>query len=120
MKRWLFVFVVPVLGAAFFAVLIQVFTLPAVTRSPPLRWQGHLVAHRCGAAFGPFIGAVAGEEARQATRNLAETEGIFGGYSSGANLAAALQLLNGKYKGKSVCITLNDSGLKYLSTDLWQ
>ena len=30
------------------------------------------------------------------------------------------QLLNGKYAGKSVCITLNDSGLKYLSTDLWR
>jgi cysteine synthase A len=60
------------------------------------------------------------EEARLCSHRLAKEEGLFTGFSSGANLAAALQLLNGKFAGKSICITLNDSGLKYVSTDLWQ
>lgn len=63
---------------------------------------------------------VSDEDALICSRRLAKEEGLFTGFSSGANLAAALQLLNGQYSGKSVCITLNDSGLKYLSTDLWQ
>ena len=59
------------------------------------------------------------EEAILAARRLAETEGIFAGFSSGANVAAAVQLLNGVYKGGTVVTLMNDSGLKYLSTDLW-
>ncbi|MGZ9812599.1 PLP-dependent cysteine synthase family protein [Pseudoroseicyclus sp. H15] len=63
--------------------------------------------------------AVTGEEARTAARTLAREEGIFGGYSSGANLAAALKLLEGPEKGGRIGIVICDSGLKYLSTDLW-
>ena len=37
--------------------------------------------------------AVTDEEAIQAARLLARKEGIFAGFSSGANLAAAIQLL---------------------------
>jgi cysteine synthase A len=59
------------------------------------------------------------EETVEACHELARTEGIFAGFSSGANLAAAMQLLRGELKGKRVVITINDSGLKYLSTDLW-
>jgi len=59
-------------------------------------------------------------EATRATRDLARYEGIFAGFSSGANIAAALRLLSGIEKGKTVALTINDSGLKYLSTDLWQ
>jgi cysteine synthase A len=62
---------------------------------------------------------VSDEEAIGASRRLAREEGIFAGFSSGANLAAALQLLRGSIKGKTVVITICDSGLKYLSTDLW-
>lgn len=62
---------------------------------------------------------VSDEEARLCSHRLAKEEGLFTGYSSGANVAAALQLLGGPLAGKSICITLNDSGLKYLSTDLW-
>jgi cysteine synthase A len=47
-------------------------------------------------------------------------EGIFGGYSAGANLAGAVQLLKGPEKGGCVAIVICDSGLKYLSTDLWE
>ncbi|MCY3831803.1 MAG: cysteine synthase family protein [Chloroflexi bacterium] len=53
------------------------------------------------------------------TRRLAKEEGLFAGFSSGANLAAALQLLAGAHRGGRVAILLCDSGLKYLSTDLW-
>jgi cysteine synthase A len=52
-------------------------------------------------------------------RRLAKEEGIFAGFSSGANVAAAAQLLQGAYRGKTVFVMMCDSGLKYLSTDLW-
>jgi cysteine synthase A len=52
-------------------------------------------------------------------RRLAREEGLFSGFSSGANVAAAFQLLETSFKGKTVAVILCDSGLKYLSTDLW-
>jgi cysteine synthase A len=58
---------------------------------------------------------VTDKEAIDAARRLAREEGIFAGYSSGANIAAALKLL----PGRRVVTIVNDSGLKYLSTDLW-
>jgi cysteine synthase A len=62
---------------------------------------------------------VSGDEARETARLLARTEGIFGGYSGGANVAAALDLLRGRERGGVVALVIPDSGLKYLSTDLW-
>jgi cysteine synthase A len=59
------------------------------------------------------------EEAIRTARDLAQQEGIFAGFSSGANVAAARALLKGPLKGKVVATMINDSGLKYLSTDLW-
>jgi len=53
-------------------------------------------------------------------RRLAREEGIFGGFSSGANVAAALELLRGPCRGNTVVVLICDSGLKYLSTDLWE
>ena len=50
---------------------------------------------------------------------LPQTEGIFAGFSSGANVAAALQLLAGEMAGRTVAVVICDSGLKYLSTSLW-
>lgn len=38
---------------------------------------------------------------------------------SGAVVAAAIQLLSGPERGGTVAVVLADSGLKYLSTDLW-
>jgi cysteine synthase A len=63
---------------------------------------------------------VSDDEAIQAARRLAREEGIFAGFSSGANVAAALTLLSTTHKGKTVAVLINDSGLKYLSTDLWE
>ena len=62
---------------------------------------------------------VSDAEARTMTRRLAKEEGLFAGFSSGANLAAAMQLLAGPHRGGRVAILLPDSGLKYLSADLW-
>ena len=58
-------------------------------------------------------------EAIAAARLLARTEGIFAGFSSGANVAAALRLLEGPCQGGTIAVLICDSGLKYLSTDLW-
>ena len=62
---------------------------------------------------------VCDEDALDMARRLAREEGLFAGFSSGANLAAALQLLATKHRGGRIAILLPDSGLKYLSTDLW-
>jgi cysteine synthase A len=58
-------------------------------------------------------------EAIRTARRLAKQEGIFAGFSSGANVAAALRLLEGECRGNTIVVLLCDSGLKYLSTDLW-
>lgn len=63
---------------------------------------------------------VSDEAAIHAARRLAKEEGIFAGFSSGANLAAALQLVQGPLQGKTAVIIICDSGLKYLSTELWK
>ena len=62
---------------------------------------------------------VSGTEATLTARALAAEEGIFGGFSAGANVAAAIQLLQGDMRGKAIAVIICDSGLKYLSTDLW-
>ena len=64
---------------------------------------------------------VTDEEAIRWARELGRVEGIFGGFSSGANLAAAMRLLEQSQSGDParVVFLVNDSGLKYLSTDLW-
>ena len=58
-------------------------------------------------------------EAVEMTRLLAKCEGIFAGFSSGANFMAAVKLLKGAERGKKIGIVINDCGLKYMSTDLW-
>ncbi len=62
---------------------------------------------------------VSGDVARQTARDLARYEGIFAGFSAGANVAGAIKLLKGDHKGQTVAVVVCDSGLKYLSTDLF-
>lgn len=63
---------------------------------------------------------VTDEQAISGARELAEREGVFGGFSAGANYAAALQLLKEREAGATVVILICDSGLKYMSTDLYR
>ena len=74
-----------------------------------------------GLAKAPVDGycTVNGDVARMTARKLARIEGIFGGFSAGANVAAALELLKRAEKGGVIGVIICDSGLKYLSTDLW-
>jgi cysteine synthase len=60
------------------------------------------------------------EEALRMARRLAKEEGIFAGFSSGSNVAAAVKLLQTTCAGQTIAVLLSDSGLKYLSTDLWE
>jgi cysteine synthase A len=87
----------------------------------PIQGGGYLMgdlAHLRGAPLAGVL-TVTGREAADAARLLARTEGVFGGYSAGANLAAAIRLLRGPEAGGTVAVVVCDSGLKYLSTDLW-
>jgi len=63
---------------------------------------------------------VSGADAVHWARRLAKEEGIFGGFSAGANVAVASRLLEGELKGGTIVTMICDSGLKYLSTELWQ
>ncbi len=62
---------------------------------------------------------VTDEEAARTARDLAAKEGIFAGFSGGANVAASLKTNQILGKGSRVVTILPDSGLKYLSTDLF-
>ncbi len=63
---------------------------------------------------------VATAEAKAMTRRLAREEGLFAGTSSGANVVAALRLAERLGPGRRVVTLMCDSGLKYLSTDLYR
>jgi len=59
------------------------------------------------------------EEAKSMARRLAHEEGIFAGTSSGANAVAALRIAERLGAGTTVVTIIVDSGLRYLSTDLY-
>ncbi len=88
----------------------------------PIQGGGYLMSDLKHLKGAPLAGtlAVSGTAARDMARLLARTEGIFGGYSAGANLTAAAALLQDAEKGGTVAFVVCDSGLKYLSTDLWE
>lgn len=62
---------------------------------------------------------VTDDEAADRARLLAREEGLFGGYSTGGNVAAALSVARELGPGKRVVTVLCDSGLRYLSGDLF-
>jgi cysteine synthase A len=59
------------------------------------------------------------EEAKSMARRLAREEGIFAGTSSGANVVAALRIAERLGAGATVVTIIVDSGLRYLSSDLY-
>jgi len=76
---------------------------------PPL-WQPEAVDE---------ILAVSTADAKAMARRLAREEGIFGGTSSGANVVAALRVAERLGAGATVVTLIVDSGLRYLSSDLY-
>lgn len=94
---------------------------PVSDPAHPIQGGGYAMADLDFMAGTPVDGylTVGADHARSATRALARYEGIFAGFSSGANLAACLELLAGEMAGKTLAMIICDSGLKYLSTDLW-
>ncbi|PRQ11318.1 cysteine synthase A [Corynebacterium sp. 13CS0277] len=64
---------------------------------------------------------VSNEEAMEASRALAAKEGILGGISTGANIAAALRLAGmEENKGKTIVTVACDYGERYVSTPLFE
>jgi cysteine synthase A len=63
---------------------------------------------------------VAGNEALRLSRALAREEGIFVGISSGATLAAALDVARRAPAGSHIVCMLPDTGERYLSTPLFE
>ena len=64
---------------------------------------------------------VSNEDAFETSRELARTEGLLVGISSGAAVYAALEVARRlENKGKSIVVILPDSGERYLSTLLYQ
>jgi cysteine synthase len=77
---------------------------------PPL-WEPHEVNE---------ILKVSTDEAKSMTRRLAREEGLFAGTSSGANVVAALRLAERLGPDATVVTIMVDSGLRYLSTDVYR
>ena len=63
---------------------------------------------------------VSTQEAKAMARRLARQEGIFAGTSSGANLVASLHLAERLGPKATVATIIVDSGLRYLSTDIYK
>jgi cysteine synthase A len=77
---------------------------------PPL-WKPHEVDE---------IQTVSTEDAKAMARRLAREEGIFAGTSTGANVVAALRLAARLGPDATVATIVIDSGLRYLSTDVFR
>ncbi|HEY9576631.1 MAG TPA: pyridoxal-phosphate dependent enzyme, partial [Pseudobacillus sp.] len=59
------------------------------------------------------------EQAFETARKVAREEGVLGGISSGAAVAAALQVAEKLGKGKKVLAIIPSNGERYLSTPLY-
>ncbi|MEW4566602.1 cysteine synthase family protein [Tautonia sp. JC769] len=62
---------------------------------------------------------VTDEDVIASARLLAQEEGVFTGFSTAAHLTAAVQLLRGAERGATIAMLACDTGMKYLSTDLF-
>jgi len=72
------------------------------------------------ASLADEIETVSTEEAMATARRLAREEAIFAGTSTGANVAAALRVAERLGPGRTVVTVAVDSGMKYLSTELYR
>jgi cysteine synthase A len=78
--------------------------------TPPL-WEPALVDE---------VLPVSTAEAKEMARRIAREEALFAGTSSGANVVAAIQVARRLGPGANVVTLMADSGLKYLSTDVYR
>jgi len=78
--------------------------------TPPL-WEPSLVDE---------VLPVASDDAKAMARRLAREEALFAGTSSGANVIAAIDVARRLGPGATVVTLVADSGLKYLSTDVYR
>ena len=60
------------------------------------------------------------EDAKEMARRLAREEGLFAGTSSGANVIAAIRTAEKLGPGANIVTLMVDSGMKYLSTDVFK
>jgi len=63
---------------------------------------------------------VSTEEANEMARRVAREEGIFSGSSTGANIVASLRVAKKLGAGQNIVTVAVDSGLKYLSTEVYR
>jgi cysteine synthase len=63
---------------------------------------------------------VATDDAKEMARRIAREEALFAGTSSGANVVAAMAVAERLGPGATVVTLMADSGLKYLSTDVYR
>jgi len=63
---------------------------------------------------------VSTDDAKQMARRLAKEEAIFAGTSTGANVVAALRIADRLGANATVATLIVDSGLRYLSTDVFE
>ncbi|MEQ8935190.1 MAG: cysteine synthase A [Amphiplicatus sp.] len=66
-----------------------------------------------------MVEKVSGAEAMEASRQLAQKEGVFVGISAGATFAVARRVAAGAPKGSVILCMLPDTGERYLSTPLF-
>ena len=66
------------------------------------------------------VATVTTEEAKTMARRLAREEGLFAGTSTGGNVSVALQVAERLGPEATVVTLMCDSGIKYLSTDLYR
>jgi len=78
--------------------------------TPPL-WEPSVVDE---------IESVSTSDAKEMARRLAREEGLFAGTSSGANVIAAIKAAEKAGPEASIVTLMVDSGLKYLSTDIYK
>ncbi|MDO8360780.1 MAG: cysteine synthase family protein [Devosia sp.] len=64
--------------------------------------------------------SVSTDEAKAMARQLAHGEAIFAGTSTGANIVAALRVAKRLGSGATVATIIVDSGMRYLSTDVFR
>jgi cysteine synthase A len=70
-------------------------------------------------ALADEIQTVSTKDAMEMARRLARAEGIFAGTSTGANVVVALRVAERLGRGHTVVTIAVDSGMKYLSTELY-